>query len=68
MIRRLKGIEQEEIKLVHKVAKEQRNKSVEMKKIEYTAEEKERMKELVKSHRLFEKSLQEKTVLYNQSV
>ena len=39
-----------------------------MKKIEYTPEEKEKIKVLVKSHRLFEKSMQEKTELYNQSV
>lgn len=53
MIRRLKGIEQEEIEFIHRAAKEHRNRSVDMKKIEYTAEEKEKMKELVKSHRLF---------------
>lgn len=53
VIRRLKGIEQEEIELIHRAAKELRNRSVDMKKVEYTPEEKERMKELVKSHRLF---------------
>lgn len=39
-----------------------------MRKIEYTPEENERVKMLVKNHRLFEKSLQEKTELYNHSV
>lgn len=68
VIRKLKGIEQEEIELIHRNVKEHRNRSVEMKKIEYTPEENERIKVLVKNHKKFEKLLQEKTELYNLSV
>ena len=54
--------------MIHRTVKEHRNRSVDMKKIEYTPEEKEKIKVLVMSHRLFEKSMQEKTALYNQSL